>query len=71
MTSPYEFDPFFASGRAETVSPFLTPRSRRWSHNLPLKNALLSALFLLLSFVLAWHEGPASHLCLIAAFFVS
>lgn len=71
MTYPYQFDEFFASGRAETISPFLTPKSRRWGKNLPLKSALLAAFLLLLSFLLSWINTPASHLCLASVYFLA
>ncbi len=70
MTRPYQFDEFFASGRAETISPFLTPRSRLWGKNLPLKSALFAALLLLISFLLSWVNVTASHLCLASVYFL-
>lgn len=50
MKAPIYFEEFFASGREETISPFLTPTSRIWGKNLAMRSALLSAFFLLLSF---------------------
>ncbi|MBS0626590.1 MAG: heavy metal translocating P-type ATPase, partial [Verrucomicrobia bacterium] len=49
--SPYLFDEFFASGKEESVSPFLTKKSRKWSHNLSLKISIVSGFFLLLAFI--------------------
>jgi len=48
---PYLFDEFFASGKEESISPFLLPSARKWGHNLPLKAAILSACFLLLAYI--------------------
>lgn len=50
---PYVFDEFFASGKEESISPFLTPNSRGWGKNLSLKSALLSAALLFLSYAAA------------------
>lgn len=47
---PYLFDEFFASGKDESISPFLTPDSRKWGHNLPLKSAFLSSFCLCAAF---------------------
>lgn len=55
---PYVFDEFFASGREETLSPFLTLDSRAWGHNVPLKSALLSSFFLFLFFVFHAFDLP-------------
>lgn len=70
MTQPYIFDEFFASGRDETISPFLTPDSREWGKNLPLKNAILAAIFLALSFGLSFFYPTASNLCLATVYFL-
>lgn len=67
--APYLFDEFFASGLEESISPFLTPKSRKWGKNLPLKNAFLAAFLLLLSFILSFFSPPTSHLCLTAVYF--
>ena len=44
--SPFIFDEFFASGKEESISPFLTSDLRSWGKNLPLKTALFSAVLL-------------------------
>lgn len=67
---PYVFDEFFASGREESISPFLTPDSRKWGKNLPLKSALCAAFLLLLSFTLFFIHKPASYLCLSSVYFL-
>lgn len=54
MTTPYSFDEFFASNQEESVSPFLTPNSRSWGKNLPLKTAILAAIFLAVAFFLSF-----------------
>jgi len=48
--APYVFDEFFASGKEESISPFLTPSARLWGKNLSLKSALLSAVLLILAY---------------------
>jgi heavy metal translocating P-type ATPase len=71
MTQPFLFDEFFASGRDESISPFLTPESRSWGKHLPLKVALLSALLLLASFVTSFFLPPLSHLLLLFVYFLA
>lgn len=70
-TTPYLFDEFFASGREESISPFLTPSSRLWGKNLSLKIAICSAFFLLLSFFFSFYIPPLSHLFLLLVYFLS
>ncbi len=70
MSHPYIFDEFFASGRDETISPFLTPKSRNWGKNLPLKSALLAAFLLALSFTFSFFNPNASNLCLASVYFL-
>lgn len=69
--TPYLFDEFFASGREESISPFLTPSSRLWGKNLPLKIAICSAVFLLFSFFFSFYVPPLSHLFLLIVYFLS
>jgi Zn2+/Cd2+-exporting ATPase len=69
-SSPYQFDEFFASGLSETVSPFLTPSSRKWSQNIPLKSAFLSSFLLLIAFIFSFYSLAVSHLFLSAVFFL-
>lgn len=67
---PYIFDEFFASGKEESISPFLTPSSRRFGKNLPLKSAILSTFLLLCSFVTSFfHPALSSFLLLFVYFF--
>jgi len=69
--TPYLFDEFFASGRDEAISPFLTPDSRKWGKHLSLKRSLFSALLLAVAFILSFlHEG-ASNLFLIPVYFLA
>ncbi len=70
MSHPYIFDEFFASGRDETISPFLTPRSRRWGKNLPFRSSLIAALFLAIAFIFYFINLNASHLCLATVYFL-
>lgn len=70
MSNPYIFDEFFASGRDESISPFLTPKSRGWGRNLSLKSALFAALLLALSFAFSFINPNASHLCLASVYFL-
>lgn len=71
MTAPYSFDEFFASNREETVSPFLTPGSRRWGKNLSLRSALFAGLLLACSFVFSFYSSPASLFFLTAVYFLA
>lgn len=67
---PYIFDEFFASGRDETISPFLTPSSRHWGKNLPLKSAIVAAILLACAFALSFISPNGSHLCLATVYFL-
>jgi len=68
-TGPFIFDEFFASGKEESISPFLTQTSRTWGKNLPLKTALFSAFLLLLSFITSFFLPPLSSLLLLFVYF--
>lgn len=65
---PYQFDEFFASGRDESISPFLTPKSRGWGKNLSLKSALISAILLVLAYSLSFYQETLGHLLLIPVY---
>lgn len=67
---PMIFDEFFASGKEESISPFLTPSSRRWSRHLSLKTSCLAALLLLLSFALSTTFAVASNVMLLFVYFL-
>ncbi|NGX38958.1 MAG: putative cadmium-transporting ATPase [Chlamydiae bacterium] len=71
MNVPYIFDEFFASGKEESISPFLTPDSRRLGRHLTLKSAILSAILLVISFALLFISPPASHLILAGVYFLA
>ena len=71
MTAPYLFDEFFASGIDSSISPFLTPSSKRWAQNLSLKSASASACFLLFAFGLSFTHPTISNLSLALVFFLS
>lgn len=71
MSSPLYFDEFFASGREEVISPFLTPDSRKWGKNLALRTSFLSAFLLALAFIFSFFHPPVSHLFLIGVYFFS
>lgn len=64
MTTPHSFDEFFASNKEETISPFLTPDSRKWGKNLPLRSSLLAAALLALAFALSFTSPIGSTLSL-------
>ncbi len=68
-SAPYIFDEFFASGKEESISPFLTPKSRILGKNLPLKTALFSAVLLAASFVTLFFLPPLSHFFLLFVYF--
>jgi Zn2+/Cd2+-exporting ATPase len=70
-SAPYVFDEFFSSGKEESISPFLTPSSRRLSKNLSLKVALLSALSLLIAFITSFFVPDISYLSLSLVYFLS
>jgi heavy metal translocating P-type ATPase len=67
---PYIFDEFFASGRAETISPFLTPDSRNWGKNLSLRSATLSACLLALAFGASFFHSPLANFLLLLVYFL-
>lgn len=69
--SPYIFDEFFASGKEESISPFLTPDSKSWGKNLPLKTAIAACALLLLSFVTTFFHPGLSHLLLLFVYFLA
>lgn len=71
QSTPFLFDEFFASGREESISPFLTPSSRPWGKNLPLKIACFSAVLLLFSFVASFYNPALSRLFLLLVYFFS
>ena len=67
---PYYFDEFFASGREESISPFLKPSSRKWGKNLALKSACLSALLLIAAFITGFYHEVASSILLAGVYFL-
>lgn len=69
--TPYLFDEFFSSDRAETVSPFLTPDSRSWGKNLHLKSGILSSVLLAFAFAFSFISEPVSYIFLAAVYFLS
>ena len=69
--APYLFDEFFSSGSAESISPFLTPKSRAWGKNLHLKSALISATLLAFAFGFSFVNQPISYLLLSMVYFLS
>lgn len=71
MRKPYVFDEFFSSGHEESISPFLTPRSRPWAKNLSLKSAATSAALLLCAFGFSFVNHPLSYLFLSLVYFLS
>lgn len=69
--APYLFDEFFASGKEESISPFLTPSSRKWGKHLSLKIALLSGALLFCAFVSSFFIPPLANLFLLFVYFFS
>ncbi|MCH9609708.1 MAG: Cadmium-transporting ATPase [Chlamydiales bacterium] len=65
------FEPFFDSGMEESISPFLTPSSRRWGKNVTLKASVFAAVLLLFSFALSFfpQSGASSDLLLLFTYF--
>jgi heavy metal translocating P-type ATPase len=71
VKTPYEFDEFFASKMEDTLSPFLKPSSRKFSHNLSLKSSLLAAFLLILSFAFYFYNLNISHFFLVGVYFLA
>jgi Zn2+/Cd2+-exporting ATPase len=71
MTTPYSFDEFFATNKEETVSPFLTPDSRKWGKYLSVRSALFAGFLLACAFVLTFYSTPASLAFLTAVYFLA
>lgn len=69
-STPYLFDEFFASGKEESISPFLTPSSRLLGKNLSLKSALFGGFLLALAFISSFFSVPLSHLLLSFVYFL-
>lgn len=69
--NPYIFDEYFASGKEETLSPFLKPSSRKWAENLPIKLSLISAFCLVCAFGFSRVNPPISNLFLAFVYFIS
>lgn len=69
-SSPYRFDEFFSSDQEESISPFLTEKSRNWGKNLLLKRALFSAVLLFLSLISSFYIPAVSHILLSFVFFL-
>lgn len=68
---PYLFDEFFASGKEDTISPFLTPDSRIWGKNLPLRSALVSGVGLLVAFMASFFSPSLYIISLTIVYFLS
>jgi len=73
MNNSLLFDAFFSLGKEESASPFLTPSARKWGKDLSLRSALLSAVFLSLSFLLSlFHpETALIPLLLLSVYFLA
>jgi len=67
---PVLFDEFFASGKEESISPFLTSDSRKWGKNLSLKISLLAAVFLAVAFGISTFFPHAANLMLLLVYFL-
>lgn len=70
MSIPYLFDEFFASGKEESISPFLTPNSRNWGKNLALKSALFSGFLLACAFAASFFIPQITPLLLLFVYFL-
>lgn len=70
---PIVFEEFFEQGQEESFSPFLSPKGRRWGINLPVRSALISAILLLIAFVLSYYPSlmPLSNLLLVIVYFLA
>lgn len=69
---PVIFEEFFELGLDESKSPFLTPESRNWGVNLPLKASLTALLMLIASYALSHFVNwvPLSQLALVLVYFL-
>ena len=67
---PIIFDDYFELGLEET-SPFLTPESRGWARQLPLKSSFVAGGCLICSFALSFYPAllPFSYLLLALVYF--
>ena len=70
MKNPYLFDEFFASGKEESISPFLTQTSKSWGKNLSLKSALSAALLLGAAFILSFTHPIFTSPLLVLVYFL-
>ncbi|MBM3197678.1 MAG: cation-translocating P-type ATPase [Chlamydiae bacterium] len=70
-SSPYVFDEFFASGKEESISPFLTSSSRSYGKNLSLKASLVSAASLLIALGLQFFWIDLAHIFLLLVYVLS
>ncbi len=70
-SAPYVFDEFFASGKEESVSPFLTPSSKKYAKNLDLIGSIISAVCLALAFAFSFHMREISFMFLVLVYFLS
>jgi heavy metal translocating P-type ATPase len=70
-TAPYIFDEFFASGKEESISPFLTVDSKSWGKNLSLKASFFSAACLLFAFCFHFVSLDLSHIFLLLVYAIS
>lgn len=70
---PAIFEEFFELGQPETVSPFITPSSRKWGANLTLKTSLLASALLILSAILSLFTFslPLSYILLLGVYFLA
>ncbi len=73
MKKAYLFDEFFESGMEESISPFLTPRSRLLGKNLSLKASIISIFFLGAAFLFSFfpQQNNLSHLFLLFTYFLA
>lgn len=67
---PFVFDEFFSSGKEESISPFLTPSSRKWGKNLSLKSSIAAGIFLALAYVISFYSKDVSHIFLFLVYFL-
>ncbi len=72
-TQPILFEEFFEQGLPETISPFLTPESRKYGADLTLKSSLIAGALLLLCFILSFipEMVPLSRFLLIGVYFLA
>lgn len=68
---PALFEEFFEQGQNESISPFLSPKARKWGASLAVKSAIASALLLIAAFYLSFKAIDLAHFLLVIVYFLA